>query len=85
MSVEVCDTPNTIEGALNEQVGVDVRFDGVTLQVSATVPANPPVGATVITDIPEFPATTVGLLAELKVNVGVEIVTVTADEAGDTK
>jgi hypothetical protein len=84
VSVEVCDTPSTIEGALNEQVGVDVRFVGATLQVSATVPVNPPVGATVMTDVAGFPATTVGLLAELTVNVAAAVVdTVTAGDAGD--
>ena len=36
----------------NEHVGVDVRFVGATLQVSATDPVNPFVGATVITDVP---------------------------------
>jgi hypothetical protein len=84
VSVEVWDAPNTIEGALNEHVGVDVRFVGVTLQVSATVPVKPPVGATVITDVPELPATTEGLVAELKVNVGAAVMfTVTAADAGD--
>jgi hypothetical protein len=65
--VEVCDAPSTIEGLLNEQVGVDVRFAGATLQVNATVPVNPPVGATVITDVAGVPATTVGLLADVSV------------------
>jgi hypothetical protein len=67
VSVEVCEAPNTIEGALNEQVGVEVRFVGATLHVSATVPVNPFVGATVITDVAGFPATTDGLLAEATV------------------
>jgi hypothetical protein len=80
VSVEVCEAPSTIDGLLNEQVGVDVRFVGATLQVSATVPVNPFVGATVITDVPELPATTEGLLAEdsVKLSTGAAVtVTVT--------
>ena len=80
VSVEVCEDPSTINGLLNEQVGVDVRFVGATLQVSATVPVNPFVGATVITDVPELPATTEGLLAEdsVKLSTGAAVtVTVT--------
>lgn len=85
VSVEVCDAPNTMEGAVNEHVGVEVRFDGATLQVSATVPVKPPVGATVITDVPELPATTVGLVAGANVNVGPAVMpTDTAADAGDT-
>jgi hypothetical protein len=83
MSVEVCDAPNTIEGVVNEQVGVDVRFVGATLQVSATVPVNPPVGATVITDVPEFPSTTVGLLAEVRPNPVERTLTANALEVDD--
>ena len=84
VSVDVCDAPNMMDVGLNEQVGVDVRLDGATLQVSATVPVKLFAGATVITDVPELPATTVGLLAELTVNVGPEVaVTVTAVDAGD--
>lgn len=84
MSVEVCDAPSTMEVGLKEQVGAEVRFDGATVHVNATVPVNPPVGVTVITDVPELPATTVGLLAELTVKVGpAVVVTVTAAEAGD--
>jgi hypothetical protein len=67
VSVEVCEAPNTIDGLLNEQVGVDVRFVGATLHVSATVPVNPFVGATVITDVAGLPATTDGLLAGVRV------------------
>ena len=63
---------------MNEQVGVDVRFDGATVHDSATDPVNPFVGATVITDVPALPAKTVGLLAGVNVNLGVATVTVTA-------
>src|SRR5579864_3608116 len=86
VSVEVCDAPSTMEVGLKEQVGVEVRFDGATLQVSATVPVKLFAGATVITDVPELPATTVGLLAELSVKVGpAATVTVTAADAGDAR
>lgn len=86
VKVEVCAAPRTTEVGLNEQVGVEVRFDGATLQVSATVPVNPLTGATVITDVPEVPATTVGLVAELTVKVGAAAtVTVTGADAGDTR
>ena len=52
VKVEVCAAPKTTEVGLNEQVGVEVRFDGVTLQVNATVPVKLFVGATVMTDVP---------------------------------
>jgi hypothetical protein len=79
VSVEVCDAPNTTEGALNEQVGVEVRFAGATAHVSATVPVKPFVGATVITDVAGLPATTDGLLAEATVKLAAGV-TVTATE-----
>jgi hypothetical protein len=56
VSVEVCDAPSVTEVGLNEHVGVAVRFDGATLQVSATAPVKVFAGATVITDVPELPA-----------------------------
>jgi hypothetical protein len=63
---------------------VEVRFDGATLHVNATVPVNPPVGATVITEVPGLPATTLGLLAELSVKDGPAVIaTCTAADAGD--
>ena len=67
VSVEVCELPRTIDGLLNAHVGVEVRFDGATLHVSATVPVNPFVGATVITEVAGLPATTEGLLAGVSV------------------
>jgi hypothetical protein len=67
VSVEVCEAPKLTEVGLNEHVGVDVKFVGATLHVSATVPVNPFAGATVITDVPGLPATTVGLLADATV------------------
>jgi len=84
VSVEVCATPRTMEAGLNEQVGVEARFDGATLQVSATVPVNPATGVTVITDVPEFPAITDGFVAAASVNViPPVVVTVTAGEILD--
>ena len=68
---------------MNEHVGVEVRFVGATLQVSATVPVNPPVGETVITEVAGLPATTVGFVAGDSVNAGPEVV-VTAT-AGDVE
>ncbi len=83
--VEVCDAPSTIEDGANPQVGGEARLDGATLHVSATVPVNPPVGATVITDVPGLPATGLGLLAELSVNDGpAATATETAEDAGET-
>jgi hydrogenase maturation factor len=69
------------EFALNEQVGVDVAT-GDTEHVNATVPVKVLAGATVITEVPELPATIeTGLVAGVNVKVGpVVAVTVTAGE-----
>jgi len=81
VKVEACAEPKTIDAVLNEQVGVEARFDGATLQVNATVPVNPPVGVTVISEVPELPATKVGLVAAASVKLAAAVVvTVTAGE-----
>lgn len=83
VSVEVCEAPNTMEGLLNEQVGVDVRFAGATLHVSATVPVKLFVGATVITEVAGLPATTDGLLAGVRLNPEAAMLTANAPDVDD--
>ena len=64
-SVEVCDAPSTMLVGLSEHV----KPAGDTVEVRATVPVNPPIGATVIVEVAVAPAsadTLVGLAVTLK-------------------
>ena len=68
--------PEIAPGCAAEQVGgLDVPAGPVTAQVSTTLPRKPPVGATVIVDVPFVPALTlmgVPLSVKLGVTVGLE-------------
>lgn len=68
--------PEIATGCAAEQVGrLDAPAGPVTAQVSATLPRKPPVGATVIVDVPFVPAVTltdVLLSVKLGVTVGLE-------------
>ena len=73
--------PEIAAGCAAEQVGgVDAPAGPITAQVSATLPRKPPVGATVIVEVPSVPALTlraVPLSVKFGVTVGLErIVTV---------
>ncbi len=71
-SVDVCDAPRTrLLG-----VRVHVRPEGDTVEVSATVPVNPLLGATVIVEVAAVPAvvvTAVGLALRVKPPLGVNV------------
>ena len=74
--VEVCEAPRTMLFG----VRVQVRPAGETVEVRATVPVNPPVGATVIVEVPAAPAnalTLVGLAVTVKSGAGPIGLTVT--------
>lgn len=64
-SAEVCEAPSTILAG----VRVQVRPAGETLEVNATVPVKPLIGATVIVEVAAVPTLTlavVGLAATVK-------------------
>jgi uncharacterized alkaline shock family protein YloU len=82
--------PAIAAGCAAEQVGgLDAAAGPVTAQVSVTIPRKPPVGATVIVDVPFVPAVTLtdvplsvkfGVTVGLETNIGTVVVCVTLPE-----
>ena len=72
--------PAMAGGAVAEQVGTSIAPDGleVTAQVRATLPVNPPLGVTVMVEVPLAPgdATLIGVPLSVKAGATVEPVTV---------